>query len=179
MLLSTSVGYTVIGMRRLAPLTKGKARKVRPPGITFPLENTQNNPARRRELQPSFNRHIDVPFPERPAMDYAFRFLAGGVIVSLFAVLGDVLRPKSFAGLFGAAPSVALATLPLGFWTKGAAYVGIEARSMVLGALALAIYSVIVCQILMRLRWSALAATSTATVAWFVIAIGLKQFVMG
>jgi Protein of unknown function (DUF3147) len=38
------------------------------------------------------------------------RFVAGGLIVSLFAVLGDVLRPKSFAGLFGAAPSVALAT---------------------------------------------------------------------
>ncbi|MEO6839698.1 MAG: DUF3147 family protein [Bradyrhizobium sp.] len=122
---------------------------------------------------------MDVSFPERPAMDYVFRFLAGGVIVSLFAVLGDVLRPKSFAGLFGAAPSVALATLPMTFWAKGADTVTIEARSMVLGALALAIYSVIVCQILMRLRWSALAATSTATVAWLFIAVGLKQLVMG
>jgi hypothetical protein len=112
-------------------------------------------------------------------MDYAFRFLAGGVIVSLFAVLGDVLRPKSFAGLFGAAPSVALATLPIGFWTKGADYIAVEARSMVLGALALTIYSVIVCQLLMRLRWSALAATSAATVAWLFIATGLKQLVMG
>jgi len=37
----------------------------------------------------------------------------GGMIVSLFASLGDVLKPKSFAGLFGAAPSVALATLGL------------------------------------------------------------------
>ena len=112
-------------------------------------------------------------------MDYAFRFLAGGVIVSLFAVLGDVLRPKSFAGLFSAAPSVALATLPLGFWTKGAGTVAVEAHAMVLGALALAVYSVIVCQILMRLRWSALAATSAATLAWFCIAIGLKQLAMG
>ena len=39
--------------------------------------------------------------------------------VSLFAVAGDVLRPKSFAGLFGAAPSVALATLTLAFWKHG------------------------------------------------------------
>jgi hypothetical protein len=33
------------------------------------------------------------------------RFLAGGTVVSAFAMLGDILRPKSFAGLFGAAPS--------------------------------------------------------------------------
>jgi hypothetical protein len=112
-------------------------------------------------------------------MDHAFRFLAGGVIVCLFAVLGDVLRPKSFAGLFGAAPSVALATLPLGFWTRGATYVSVEARSMVLGALALAVYCVIVCQLLMRRRWSALAATSAATVAWLFVAVGLKQLVTG
>jgi hypothetical protein len=37
-------------------------------------------------------------------MDYLVRFVAGGIIVSIFAVLGDLLRPKSFAGLFGAAP---------------------------------------------------------------------------
>ncbi len=28
------------------------------------------------------------------------RFIIGGVVVSLFAIIGDVLRPKSFAGLF-------------------------------------------------------------------------------
>jgi len=31
--------------------------------------------------------------------------------VSAFAVIGDLFKPKSFGGLFGAAPSVALATL--------------------------------------------------------------------
>ncbi len=41
------------------------------------------------------------------------RFVVGGIIVSLFAALGDVLGPKSFAGLFGAAPSIALATVAL------------------------------------------------------------------
>jgi hypothetical protein len=46
-------------------------------------------------------------------MEYVLRFLIGGSIVSLFAVFGDVLRPKSAAGLLGAAPSVALATLGL------------------------------------------------------------------
>jgi Protein of unknown function (DUF3147) len=51
-------------------------------------------------------------------MDYLVRFVAGGVVVSLFAIVGDVLRPKSFAGLFGAAPSVALATLTLASGVK-------------------------------------------------------------
>ena len=45
--------------------------------------------------------------------DLVIRFLVGGVFVGSFALVGNVLRPKSFAGLFGAAPSVALATLAL------------------------------------------------------------------
>jgi hypothetical protein len=48
-----------------------------------------------------------------------FRFAVGGLVVSLFAVLGDVLKPKTFGGLFGAAPSVALATLGLTILTDG------------------------------------------------------------
>lgn len=47
------------------------------------------------------------------------RFLVGGAVVSGFAALGDVLKPKSFAGLFGAAPSVALATLGLTIEANG------------------------------------------------------------
>ena len=60
------------------------------------------------------------------------RLLAGGVAVSAFALLGDLLRPKSFAGLFGAAPSVALATLILTAAKQGKVYASIEARSMIL-----------------------------------------------
>jgi hypothetical protein len=52
--------------------------------------------------------------------------------------LGDVLRPKSFAGLFGAAPSVAVATLSLALFEQGGTYVSVEGRSMMIGALALA-----------------------------------------
>ncbi len=38
------------------------------------------------------------------------RFVVGGLVVSAFAVVGDTLKPKTFAGLVGGAPSVALAT---------------------------------------------------------------------
>ena len=45
------------------------------------------------------------------ATELVIRFVVGGAIVSLFAVLGDVVCPKTLSGVFGAAPSVALATL--------------------------------------------------------------------
>ena len=41
------------------------------------------------------------------------RFFIGGTIVSFFAVLAEMFRPISSAGLFGAAPSIALATLAI------------------------------------------------------------------
>lgn len=39
--------------------------------------------------------------------EYLVRLIAGGAVVSVFALIGDVLRPQSFADLFGAAPSIA------------------------------------------------------------------------
>jgi uncharacterized protein DUF3147 len=113
------------------------------------------------------------------AMDYVLRFFIGGIVVSLFAVLGDVLRPKSLGGLFGAAPSVALATLALAFVTHGGSYVATEGRSMILGAAALAAYSFVVCQLLMRADWSALKATFIALAVWLAVSVGLKQLLIG
>jgi Protein of unknown function (DUF3147) len=74
--------------------------------------------------------------------EYLVRFLLGGVVVSAFAMLGDILRPKSFAGLFGAAPSVALATLGIAVYRHGADYAAQQAWAMIAGAIALAVYSV-------------------------------------
>ena len=74
-------------------------------------------------------------------MEWFIRFLVGGAMVSLFALAGDILRPKGFAGLFSAAPSVALATLALTVTREGPFYASLEARSMVLGAVALVIYA--------------------------------------
>lgn len=44
-------------------------------------------------------------------IDIIVRFLIGGLIVFAFSLVSDLFKPKTFAGLFGAAPSVALATL--------------------------------------------------------------------
>lgn len=73
--------------------------------------------------------------------EYLVRFLVGGVVVSAFAMLGDVLRPKSFAGLFGAAPSVALATLGIAVYHNDAGYAATQSHSMMAGAIALGVYA--------------------------------------
>jgi hypothetical protein len=54
---------------------------------------------------------------------YLIRFFTGGLMVSAFAAVGDVVRPKSFAGLFGAAPSIAIATLLIGFGRPRARFI--------------------------------------------------------
>lgn len=86
-------------------------------------------------------------------MDLLWRFVLGGAIVSLFAVIGDVLRPKRFAGLFGAAPSVALATLALTIAKDGAATASIEARSMILGSVGFVVYACSAQRLLASGRW--------------------------
>ena len=112
-------------------------------------------------------------------IEYLVRFMAGGLVVSTFAVLGDVLRPKSFAGLFGAAPSVALATLGMAVMQHGPHDAAIQSRSMMWGAIALCCYSIFVCQLLMRLRVSALAATLLSLPAWFVVVFALQALFPG
>ena len=94
------------------------------------------------------------------------RFLVGGLVVSIFAMIGDACRPKSFAGLFGAAPSVALATLCLAVSADGRAYTSVEARSMIGGAIALLLYSLAVSRVLKSRRWSALRAAFVFIFGW-------------
>lgn len=105
--------------------------------------------------------------------EYLLRFVAGGLIVSAFAILGDMLKPKSFAGLLGAAPSVALATLGIAVVQHGPQYVAAESWTMIYGAVALACYSLVVCHLLMRFHLAALSATVVAFAVWLVVAFGL------
>jgi len=105
--------------------------------------------------------------------DIVFRFLIGGIVVSSFAILGDLFKPKSFAGLFGAAPSVALATLALTVASQGRSYAAIEARSMIAGAIAFFVYAFWVGWVMMRYKPKALMLTSFSILAWLSVAFGL------
>ena len=100
------------------------------------------------------------------------RFLVGGLIVSVFAVVGDVFEPKSFAGIFGAAPSVALATLALTIQSKGVYYAATELRSTIVGAVALMMYASLLARVLVHHDYSAKVASSVLIGAWLMVAIG-------
>lgn len=106
------------------------------------------------------------------AAEAVLRFVVGGVFVSAFAILADVLKPKSFAGLFGAAPSIALATLILTIGKQGPSYAAIEARSMIGGALAFCAYACCVSHLMARATWSAKLVASASLAAWFIVAVG-------
>jgi hypothetical protein len=109
-------------------------------------------------------------------IDLIVRFLIGGAVVSAFALIGDVLRPKSFAGLFGAAPSVALATIGLTISANGIHYAAVEARSMTLGAVAFFVYTICVCRVLMRHKPSALLTTTGLMFIWAATSFCLWYF---
>jgi len=101
------------------------------------------------------------------------RFLIGGLVVSVFAVIGDLFKPKSFAGLFGAAPSVALATLGLTVASDGSAYAALEARSMLVGAIAFLIYGSSVSWLMMRYKAGATMVTLCTIPIWLGMAFAL------
>ena len=99
------------------------------------------------------------------------RFLIGGAVVCLFAALGDAVRPKSFAGIFGAAPSIALATVAITVHMQGGPYAATEARSMMIGAFALAVYAWIASRLLWRNR-NVTRVTLSLILVWFAVAFG-------
>jgi hypothetical protein len=109
-------------------------------------------------------------------MQLLIRFLVGGLFVSAFAVVGTILKPKSFAGLFGAAPSVALATLALTIATDGKSYAAVEARSMLGGAAAFIAYAWCAMVLLYRYKPSTKVFTSLLLFLWLAVALALWFF---
>jgi hypothetical protein len=108
-----------------------------------------------------------------------YRFLVGGVVVSIFAVIGELFEPKRFSGIFGAAPSVAIATLGLTFLQHGGPTVATEGAWMVVGAIALLIYSGVSAWLVGREKAPMWLAGCAAWLAWlafvFVVWFALRK----
>lgn len=109
--------------------------------------------------------------------EYIVRFLVGGVVVSFFAVLAEMVRPKSFAGLFSAAPSIALATIGITIARHGVNYAAAESRSMVFGAIGFFCYTGACSCLLMRKKVRALTATASLLWVWLGVSLGLLSIV--
>lgn len=106
-------------------------------------------------------------------MEWVLRFALGGAIVTLFASAGELFKPKTFSGLFGAAPSVAIATLALAFHQHGGEYVGTQARAMVLGAVAMVVYAGACVLVSQRSAVPVWLGAGASWAAWFGVALAL------
>lgn len=100
----------------------------------------------------------------------AVKALLGGLLVSGFALLGKVLRPQWFAGLFGAAPSIALASLTITVLDQGHRDASLAAFGMVFGAMGFVAFSVASRPLLPR--WHAVLASTAGCLLWAGIALG-------
>jgi hypothetical protein len=76
-------------------------------------------------------------------------------------MLSDALRPKSFSGLFSAAPSVALASLALTAVMMGATKASQSALAMVVGAVGMVAFCAAA-----ALLEKKLGAVATSAIAW-------------
>jgi len=101
-------------------------------------------------------------------MEIVLRALAGGLFVVVFSLVGEVVRPKGFAGIFAAAPSVALASLALTARTKGLVVAGADAGGMIVGAIALTGCCLVCVALVPRLR--ALRSSLAGIVVWALLA---------
>lgn len=100
--------------------------------------------------------------------EIAAKALLGGVFVVLFALLSEAMTPKRFAGVFAAAPSVALASLLVTVVAKGAGDARLASVGMTAGAVAFTAYCLAVPAALRR--WGALRGAVATVGLWLVVA---------
>ena len=101
----------------------------------------------------------------------AIRVIAGGALVVAFAMVGDMLKPKMFSGLFGAAPSVATASLLVSGLAMGAEKDAKYATGMIAGAIGLIAYGLAAAPAVKHL--GAVAGSVVAWIAWLVPAAAI------
>lgn len=99
------------------------------------------------------------------------RALLGGALVVAFSLAGEILRPKSFAGLFAAAPAIAIASLVVTGVTKGQAALVLLASGMLVGAVAFVVALIIGIDTVKHFR--ALRGAMAALAVWVIAAVSL------
>src|SRR2546421_3925226 len=98
--------------------------------------------------------------------------LVGGFAVVAFSLIGQAGHPKRFAGIFAAAPSVALASLAMTVLTKGPEATVPYAQGMLIGSAGMFAYC-LASLFLINRRLHALVGSLLAWLAWFAVAGGL------
>lgn len=104
-------------------------------------------------------------------LEYLARFVAGGLLVCLFALVAEVSQPKQFAGLFSAAPSVLVAGVALTLLTKGAASAILTAEGAIAGAVGMIVYCLVAVPAIQRHK--VLGGSILSLAAWFLVSFGV------
>jgi uncharacterized membrane protein (GlpM family) len=101
-------------------------------------------------------------------LEVSVKAVAGGTLVLAFAALAETLTPKRFAGVFSAAPSVALASIIVTAVFSGLPDVQTNSHGMVIGAAAFTVYCLLVVPLIKR--WGPARGSATALLAWLMAA---------
>ena len=96
----------------------------------------------------------------------AAKGLAGGLLVVAFSLLAEGLSPKRFAGLFSAAPAVAIAGLTVLLLDKGAHDAHESAIGMIAGGVGMIAYAAMAVPLLRRR--GAVTAAALSLSGWLV-----------
>ncbi|MBB4792868.1 DUF3147 family protein [Streptomyces nodosus] len=107
----------------------------------------------------------------KPLLEIVLKAFIGGLFVVVFALVAETVQPKRLAGVFAAAPSVALGGLILTVVFKGNQDAAAAARGMVAGAPAFTAYCLVDVPALGR--FGAMRGSVAALVVWFAAAAAL------
>ncbi|MFB7111006.1 DUF3147 family protein [Streptomyces sp. NPDC056291] len=107
----------------------------------------------------------------RILLELVLKPFIGGLLVVSFALVAEAVEPKRLAGIFAAAPSVALGGLILTVVFKGDLDAATAARGMIAGALAFTAYCLVDVPALARL--GAMRGSAAALVMWFATAAAI------
>lgn len=103
------------------------------------------------------------------------KFLVGGTLVCVFALISEVFMPKRFAGLFSAAPSVLTAGLAVTLIGQSA----LKGLPIAIGAIAGGVGLIAYCLAAtpMIRREKPLSGSSLAVLVWLIVSIGVFAFI--
>ena len=102
--------------------------------------------------------------------DLLLRFTLGAAAVSFFSALAEVFKPKTFSGILGAAPAVALVSLGLTFIQRGEAVVREQALGMICGGIGFLVYACSCVFMTANTRLPVWAGAALCWSLWFLVA---------
>jgi hypothetical protein len=140
------------------------SRRQRPVSIGVPLSRTLGSPAGAGGIEKRV-----VPSAMHDVLILLVKGVCGGLLVVAFALLSEGLSPKRFAGLFGAAPSVAIAGLSITLIDEGIAPAHRNTVGMIAGGVGMVAYAFAVVPLLRRTGPKRAAAT--ALTAWLAASV--------